>query len=139
MSEASAASSAVKDAIDVHSGRFEFFKQTLTLGSAGLAGIAALFTDTARIPTDIASKCLVAAAGLALIAIVAFAAMGLSAYANLLTALGREARLISATSQSTRSSSKYSAGIVFHARIVIIALFVAWVSLTVFAGLRLFS
>src|SRR5690349_4812000 len=84
--------SPVKDAIDTHSGRFEFFKQTLTLGSAGLAGIAALFTDPARVPADTLSKCIIAVAGLSLILIVAFAAMGLSSYANFLTAVDSEAR-----------------------------------------------
>jgi hypothetical protein len=139
MSGTAAPSSAVKDAIDVHSGRFEFFKQTLTLGLAGLAGIAALFTDADRIPTDVASKCIVVVAGLALGVTILFAVMGLSAYANLLNALAREAGLISATVQSPRPPSEYSAGIIFDAQIVMIALFVAWVSLMSFAGLRLFS
>src|ERR1700737_4555385 len=86
--------SPVKDAIDAYSGRFEFFKQTLTLGSAGIAGIAALFTDPTRVPTDTPSKYIIGIAGLSLIIIVAFAAMGLSSYANLLTELAREAGLI---------------------------------------------
>jgi len=137
-----AASSPLKDAIDAQSGRFEFFKQVLTLGSVGLAGIAALFTDSARIPTDVVSKGTLAAAGLALLTIVAYAAMGLSDYANLLTALAREAGLISATDKSQKSQktpSEYSDGIISHARIIIIALFVVWISLTGFAAFRLFA
>ncbi len=137
ISGTSTASSPVKDAIDAHSGRFEFFKQTLTLGSAGVAGIAALFTDTARIPTERALKYAVAVAGVALIFVVLFALMGLSSYANLLTALGRENNLISG--KSHRLSSEYSVGVIVDARRVMIVLFVAGICLTVFAASRLFS
>jgi outer membrane protein OmpA-like peptidoglycan-associated protein len=129
------ASSPVKDAIDAQSGRFEFFKQTLTLGSAGLAGIAALFTDPARIPTDVA-KWAVFAAGVALFTMLLFAVWGLSTYANLLTALAREVGLI--TGQSHRPSSTFSDGVIQWARAVMIALILAWVSLAAFAGYRLF-
>src|SRR5271170_837708 len=123
---------AVKDAIDAHSGRFEFFKQTLTLGSVGLAGIAALFTDPARIPTDVVSISTLAIAGLALIFIVAYAAMGLSTYANLLVGLARANNLIPTSRQSRRSPAYYSDGITRHAQIIVIALFAAWISLTLF-------
>ena len=139
MSGTAALQSPVKDAIDAYSGRFEFFKQTLTLGSVGLAGIAALFTDPARIPTEAASKYAVAAAGLSLIAIVAFSAMGLSDYANLLTALARGAGLIPAAKPSHRPSEQFAAGVIRHAKVVIVALFCAWFSLTSFAGYRMFA
>lgn len=130
--------SPVKTAIDIQSGRFEFFKQTLTLGSAGIAGIAALFTDTSRIPTEMPSKYAVAVAGMALIFMVAFAAMGLSTYANLLTALGRESGLLPSTKRPHRPSTTFIIGIVHHANVIIVALFVTWFSLTFFAGFRLF-
>jgi hypothetical protein len=132
-------SSPVKDAIDAHSGRFEFFKQTLTLGSAGLAGIAALFTDPTRVPTDALSKYVIAIAGISLIVIVAFAAMGLSAYANLLTEVAREARLIPKGRSTSVTSQNYTNGVITHAQVIIVGLFMAWLSLSTFAGIKLFT
>jgi len=131
--------SPVKDAIDTHSGRFEFFKQTLTLGSAGLAGIAALFTDPTRVPTDTLSKYVIAIAGLSLIVIVAYAAMGLSSYANFLTAVASEARSPPKEGSTSYDSKYYINSIIFHAQIIIIGLFVAWFSLTAFAGIKVFT
>jgi hypothetical protein len=132
------APSPVKDAIDAYSGRFEFLKQTLTLGSAGIAGMAALFTDPTRVPTDTFSKWVVSSAGLSLILIVAFAAMGLSAYANFLTELSRDARLID-TENVSSNSKVYARGVIGHSQVIIIGLFLVWGSLTFFAGIKLFA
>jgi hypothetical protein len=61
----------IKDTIDANSGRFEFLKQTLTLGLAGIGGVAALFTDPSRVPGDTFSNWVLAGAGL--VFVVAFA------------------------------------------------------------------
>jgi hypothetical protein len=124
--------SPLKDTIDASSGRFEFLKQTLTLGLAGIGGVAALFTDTSRIPGDSLSKWLLLAAGAGLLFVVAFAIMGLSTYANLLTATAK-------TPTDKNEVTKYTKGVRDHARVVIIALFVALVGTVVFAVNRLFA
>ena len=80
------ANDAVKDEIDAQSGRFEFLKQALTLGLAGLAGTAAFFTDTSKIPDNGWSVFAIIVMGLALLATVAVSLMGISVYANLLKA-----------------------------------------------------
>lgn len=125
-------SSPLKDTIDANSGRFEFLKQTLTLGLAGIGGVAALFTDPSRIPSDAPSKWVLLAAGAGLLFVVAFAIMGLSTYANLLTATAK-------TLPDKDEVAKYIKGVRNHARVVIIALFVALIGTVVFAVNRLFA
>jgi hypothetical protein len=102
--------SPLKDTIDTNSGRFEFLKQTLTLGLAGIGGIAALFTDPSRVPSDTCSKWMLLCAGTGLLFVVAFAVMGLSAYANLLTVAARVPR-------KADDVDKYSKGVRDHARL----------------------
>jgi hypothetical protein len=131
----STAASPIKDAIDSHSGRFEFLKQTLTLASAGLAGIAALFTDPTRIPADSLSKGAILIAGITLAVAIYFSVMGLSVYANLLTTTAREA----AGENPEPSASFYAKGLRNHARGVIVGLFLAFIAIGFFAGYRLFS
>lgn len=135
MVERPTASSPIKDAIDSHSGRFEFLKQTLTLTSVGIAGIAALFTDPARIPTDWLSKGAILVAGITLAAAIYYSVMGLSVYANLLTTTAREA----AGENPEPSASFYANGLRDHARGVIVALFASFVAIAFFAGYRLLS
>lgn len=94
----------IKDTIDANSGRFEFLKQTLTLGLAGIGGVAALFTDPSRVPSDTFSKWVLVLAGAGLVFVVAFAVMGLSAYANLLTVSAK-------ISRNTKDVEKYSKGV----------------------------
>jgi hypothetical protein len=134
MADAATTPSPVKDAIDCNSGRFEFLKQTLTLGSAGLAGIAALFTDPARIPADRLSKFAVLGAGMALGAVVCYSVMGLSVYANLLTATATEV----AGKPPPKPVLFYVNGLRYHARGVVLGLFVAFVAIGFYAGYRLF-
>jgi hypothetical protein len=124
--------SPLKDTIDTNSGRFEFLKQTLTLGLAGIGGIAALFTDPSRVPSDTCSKWMLLCAGTGLLFVVAFAVMGLSAYANLLTVAARVPR-------KADDVDKYSKGVRDHARVVIIALSVALAGTVAFAVNRLFT
>lgn len=135
MVEPVTASSPIKDAIDSHSGRFEFLKQTLTLTSAGLVGIAALFTDPARIPTDKLSKGAIFVAGITLAVAIYYAVMGLSVYANLLNATTLDA----AGEHPEPPVSFYAKGLRDHARGVTVALFAAFVAIAFFAGYRLFS
>jgi hypothetical protein len=132
MANGTSVPSPVKDAIDTNSGRFEFLKQTLTLGSAGIAGIAALFTDPSRIPSDVLSKLaiLVGAVGLAIV--VAYATMGLSTYANLLTITASD------DPEVRKRAPTYVRGLRDHARIVILGLAVAFFGIGLFALYRLF-
>ncbi|WP_338835146.1 hypothetical protein [Bradyrhizobium septentrionale] len=122
----------IKDTIDANSGRFEFLKQTLMLGLAGIGGVAALFTDPSRVPSDTFSKWVLVLAGAGLLFVVAFAVMGLSAYANLLTVSAR-------IPQNADDVDKYSKGVRGHARVVIIALSLALAGTVMFAVNRLFA
>ena len=91
-----------------------------------------LFTDPSRVPSDTLSKWVLVLAGAGLVFVVAFAVMGLSAYANLLT--------VSAKSLGdTKDVDKYSKGVRDHARVVIIALSVALAGTVTFAVNRLFA
>ena len=132
MNEAAPPPSPIKDTIDANSGRFEFLKQTLTLGLAGIGGVAALFTDPSRVPSDTLSRWVLVLAGAGLVFVVAFAVMGLSAYANLLTVSAKVPR-------DTKDVDKYSKGVRDHARVVIIALSVALAGTVTFAVNRLFA
>jgi hypothetical protein len=124
--------SPLKDTIDANSGRFEFLKQSLTLGLAGIGGVAALFTDPSRIPSDTLPKWMLVFAGAGLLFVVAFAIMGLSAYANLLTVTAK-------VPGDKQEVTKYSNGVRNHARVVIVALFVALIGTVAFAVDRLFA
>jgi hypothetical protein len=70
--------------IEAQSGRFEFLKQCLTLGLAGLAGTAALFTDASKLPTLTLTIITLGVFGVALVAITGGSLFGISGYANLL-------------------------------------------------------
>lgn len=122
----------IKDTIDANSGRFEFLKQTLTLGLAGIGGVAALFTDPSCVPSDDFSKRVLVVAGAGLIFVVAFAVRGLSAYANLLTVSAKNPR-------EEEDVEKYSNGVRNHARIVIVSLSVTLAGTVTFAVNRLFA
>jgi hypothetical protein len=141
-SQAPLASSGTKDTIEAQSGRFEFFKQSLTLSSAGLAGIAALFTDQARVPIDLWSRIFVGSIGLALLFVVFFSLAGLSTYANLLTAVARTLPVLHLDlkdQSNTKSPSYYANGMVKHARGLFGSLFLASIFILLFAGLKLMS
>jgi hypothetical protein len=116
----------VKNEIDAQSGRFEFFKQALTLGLAGLAGTAAFFTDTSKIPEDGWSIAAIIVMGLALLATVAASLMGLSVYANLL-----KAHSISA------AVSGFQASMVRHAQWIFVTIVVVALAFVIYAGLQL--
>jgi hypothetical protein len=77
----------VKEAVEAQSGRFEFFKQMLTLGLAGIAGAAAILIDSTKIPNDLLSMIAISTFGVALLVTSSASAMGLSTYANFLRAI----------------------------------------------------
>ena len=116
----------VKDEIDAQSGRFDFFKQGLTLGLAGLAGIAAFFTDTAKIPSDSGSLGAVCVIGVALLVVVGAALMGLSVYANLLKA-----------NSAGEPVDGFRKSMIGHARWVFVAILVTALAFIVYAGLQI--
>ena len=129
----------VKDAIDAHSGRFEFFKQMLTLGLGGIAGIAVFFTDQARVPKDLPSIIAVCVAGMALGVLVLAAGAGLSVYANLLTKIARSNGLIPAAKKSDATTPEdYGQSLVSHARWVFLATIVGSLGVMAFAALQMF-
>jgi hypothetical protein len=82
----------VEDDINAQSGRFEFFKLTSTLGTAGLAGMAALFTDSAKIPSDLGSIILAGACGVLFIGTVFSCVSGESMRACRIATDSREAQ-----------------------------------------------
>jgi hypothetical protein len=132
MANGSTISRPIKDVIDVNSGRFEFLKQTLTLASAGIAGVAALFTDPTRVPTDTLSKFAIFGAAIGLAIVVAFSIMGLSTYANLLTVTGSD------DPEKQKNAPLYTAGVRNHARVVILGLTFAFFGIGLFSCHRLF-
>lgn len=131
MSGTGAPSTAVKDAIDAQSGRFEYFKQCLTLGLAGIGGAAALLTDPAKVPGDAFSKWVVALAGCSLLTTVMAAAFGISSYANLLKATSNETRPNHHLGKY--NSDFYALDIIKHARTATVALGLASAFLALFA------
>jgi hypothetical protein len=113
----------VQKTIDVQSGRFEFFKQLLTLSAGGLAGMAALFTDPAKVPSDLFSRLCVGLAGLGLGACVLTCLSGISVYSNLLVLTDRGAERVPRVAHS----------MVNHARLAVGAIVLAALSLFAFA------
>jgi len=105
----------VKDEIDAQSGRFEFLKQALTLGLAGLAGTAAIFTDTTKIPSNPPAIAAVCVIGAALLALVGFALMGLSVYANLLKA---DAASVAIATDADADVAAFRKSLIRHAQLV---------------------
>jgi hypothetical protein len=71
-------------------------------------------------------------AGAGLLTVVAYAIMGLSAYANLLTVTAKDPR-------DPDEVAKYANGVRNHARVVIVGLLVAFLGTAAFAVYRLFS
>lgn len=131
MSGTGAPATPVKDAIDAQSGRFEYFKQCLTLGLAGIGGAAALLTDPAKVPGDVLSKWVVALAGCSLLATVVSAVFGISSYANLMKATSNEAR--PGHHPGKYDSSFYARDSIKHARAATVALGLASLFLALFA------
>ena len=130
----------VKDDINAQSGRFEFFKLTLTLGTASLAGMAALFADPSKIPSEFASRVLAGVCAVLFIVTVYACISGLSTYANLLVERARESRPAApdAVSRPRLEARDYEKSMVNHARGAFISLFLTGAALLVFTGLRVF-
>jgi hypothetical protein len=116
----------VKNEIDAQSGRFEFFKQAVTLGLAGLAGTAAFFTDTSKIPSDPLTAGAIVVMALMLLWTVGASLMGLSTYANLLKA--------HANSETTVANLRTS--MISHAKQVFVAIGLTATAFAAYAGLQ---
>jgi hypothetical protein len=121
--------SPVKEAIEAQSGRLEFLKQALTLGLAGVAGLAALFIDADKVPAGVWIRGVICACGVALLVVAAFAICGIGAYANFL----RE------TETSGNNAGHYRRWIANFINACLVALFVAGLLLIAFAAIRIFS
>ncbi|MEM7781024.1 MAG: hypothetical protein AAF697_11605 [Pseudomonadota bacterium] len=72
------------DMVLAHSGRVEFFKHTLTLSLAGLAGFAVLFINNDNVPSGTIAFLAVSLAGISMVIATTSAMMGLSLYGNLI-------------------------------------------------------
>jgi hypothetical protein len=107
-------------------GRVEFFKQSLTLSLAGVAGCAALFTGSGGLPGDTGSLVAACASGALLLLTAAWSLMGLSTYANLLGVIGKG-----------EDPAKFLKGMVGHARGAFLLLALTALAISVYAGLRL--
>jgi len=121
--------SPVKEAIESQSGRLELLKQALTLGLAGVAGLAALFIDADKVPAGFWIKGLICARGVALLAVAALAICGIGAYANFLRQ----------TETSGQNADHYRKWIAHFINACLVALFVAGLLLIAFAATRIFS
>jgi hypothetical protein len=128
----------VKEAVESESGRFEFLKQMLTVGLAGIAGLAAIFTDQGKIPDQLLTRATLVGFALSAVALVIASALGISAYANYLRDVNRlsndpgNAELLEDCANST-------GGILRYARISLIAAGLAAFALIAFSFLQLRS
>jgi hypothetical protein len=118
----------VQGAINAQSGRFEFFKQALTLGLAGIGGIAVLFTDAGKIPVEFWARVFVAASGLFALLTVLLALLGIATYANLLPAVA---------ANETVKVARFQTAILQRARLAYVFLFCTGLAFLAFAGVRL--
>lgn len=107
-------------------GRVDFFKQSLTLSLAGVAGCAALFTGGEGLPRSSVSMIAAVLAALLLLSTAAWSLMGLSTYANLLGAIAKG-----------RDPTKFEDGMISHARGAFILLALTALAITFYAGSRL--
>jgi hypothetical protein len=128
----------VKEVVEIESGRFEFFKQMLTVGLGGIAGLAALFTEQNKIPDEPLAKSMLTIFAISAIVVVIWSAMGISTYANHLRDVERLARDRQSSALKTKRDQSEK-GILSHARITLVAASIGAVALIVFAGLKLFS
>ena len=120
--------SPVKEAIEAQSGRLELLKQALTLGLAGVGGLAALFIDAGKVPGGPWSKGIICAGGVALLAVAAAALCGIGAYANFLR-----------HTEAGQNAQHYRTWIARFINARLVALFFAGLLLIVFAAMRIFS
>jgi hypothetical protein len=128
--------STVKETVEVQSGRFEYLKQILTIGLAGIGGLAAIFTDEGKIPEDPYLVATIGVFGVAMLFTVIYAAMGISTYANLLGDVKDEAD--SPSDEHKERVKESTRGIVLHAQVSLVTASIAGLSLLVFAALRVF-
>lgn len=135
--------SLVKETVEAQSGRFEFLKQALTLGSAGIAGFSIFFTEPDKLPESFGIRFIIFLGGLGLLVVTGAALSGIGSYANLLRRIEKEenARITGVSipaDEPQQDSNFYRKDTVRHATICLWGLFISALILVVFAGLRIF-
>lgn len=135
--------SIVKETVEAQSGRFEFLKQALTLGTAGIAGFSIFFTEPDKLPESFGIRILIFLGSLALLVVTGAALSGMGSYANLLRRTEKEeiARVTGVAipaDEPKQDSTFYRKDMVKHAIVCLWGLFFAAAILVVFAGLRIF-
>jgi hypothetical protein len=129
----------VREVAEKEAGRFEFFKQMLAVGLAGIGGIAAIFTETGKIPEWPLLRVSLAIFAICAVVVVISSSDGISVYANHL----RDVRkLADNTNEQQEQSLKRKVdaserSILTHAKWAIAASWVGALSLLIFAILRL--
>jgi hypothetical protein len=129
--------SAVKEVVEIESGRFEFFKQMLTMGLAAIAGLAAIFTEPDKIPGELVSRITIVLFAVSAIVVVIWSAMGISTYANHL----RDVDNLSRNPDSEDLKKKLAQtgrGMLSHAKVTLVSATVGALALIAFAGAKLF-
>jgi hypothetical protein len=122
----------IREAIDAQSGRFEYFKYALILGSAGIAGLAAILTDETKIPDTLLRKSLVGASGVIFFLLIVTAVFGFSVYANLLTRIEDEkGQAPPAGARGTSATAKRS--MITYTRVILGVLLVGGATLLTYA------
>lgn len=109
-----------------HSGRVDFFKQTLTLSLAGIAGFAVLLINPDNTPQGPMAYWSIVAAGASLLSSAGGAMSGLSVYANLLHRKGDKG-----------DTGEFVNGIVNHARWCFTSLSAAALAVAIFGASHL--
>jgi hypothetical protein len=128
----------VKETVEVESGRFEFFKQILTIGLGGIAGLAAILTDPDKIPDEFWRIGMLSLFAIFAIVVVICSADGISTYANYL----REVRRLSRDPENAKlkqSRDEYEESILNHANVALVGSWIGAASLIAFSGLMLFG
>lgn len=124
--------SAVKETVEIKSGQFEFFKQMLAIGLAGVAGLAAIFTEPTRIPEEFLARSMIVLFAITAILVVIFSAMGISTYANHLRHVEKLSRE-PGSSKLEAKRAKSESGILWHARVILVMASIGAITLIVFA------
>jgi hypothetical protein len=130
--------SAVKEVVEIESGRFEFFKQMIAVGLGGIAGLAAIFTERSKIPDEFLTRSTIIIFAISALVVVGWSAMGISTYANHLRDVDKLARKPE-DSVLIKNRKESEEGILHHARVTLIAAFVGALALIAFAGLQLIN
>lgn len=116
----------ISDLQIAHSGRVDFFKQTLTLSLAGIAGFAVLLVNPDNTPESPMAYWSVVTAGTSLLSSAGGAMAGLSVYANLLHRQAEKGDI-----------TEFADGLVNHAKWCFASLSVAALAVALFGASHL--